>query len=619
MLLKNSLKQIGRTKVRSITFLLLIIFAVTFLTLSINLWWASNNNMKEYEKVFTTLCIVNQKENVLKATAYWDNAVQDYSYYDDPVYDSILPISLLDFPGANYLIPPQQRPFYMAYSPGILPEPEDRMQHRRAGWTYTIEFIPYEDIVPNKPVRVQVSRVLRGTVKVGDDVWVCDHNNRAPDQLKAGRRYITSGLYLINQHPNPEPKAYYELCMYLGIESSQVDKQGNKLSDDLSDNIKWYEVPDGFYDTDIGKKLLANVEADDRYILNTIPVIPTNKTKLLMEFLQGEATIRKGRDITQEEYETGAKVCLIPEGLAGRNDFQVGDKINLQLYLADYKRSASLAFSPSGTSTLYYSLLNAKGEPYPVFENSDYEIVGLYYSPNNTLNPTGYEIGYNVVIIPSNSVKNSDENNIADYGPMKGYTTSFQIQNGTIKEYLEKFNALGIDNLEISFYDGGYEKLAAGMKNVRQVAIILMAVSTVTTLALLLFFIYMFISKQKKRTAIERSLGMSKKECTKSMLYGILGVITVGSISGGVIGFLITRFVMPSSIRDKANIYMTEFSNWIINTDKVTMTNTGTAANLLITLLACLLVILVSYGLALLYIHNNLRTEPLALLSKKEE
>ncbi len=618
MLLKNSIKQIVRTKIRTITFLLLIIFAVTFLTLGINLWWASNNNLKEYEKAFTTLGIVNQKENVLKATAYWDNALQDYTYYDNPVYDSILPISLLDFPGANYLVHPQQRPFYMAYSPGILPLAEDLMQQRINNWTNTIEFIPYEDVVPNKPVRVQVSRVLRGKVKVGDDIWVCDHDNRAPDMLKAGRRYITSGMFIINQHPNTEPEAYYELWMYLGIESSQTDKQGNKLSDDIDDHIKWYEVPDGFYDTDIGKKLLAKVEADDRYIINTIPVIPTNRTKLLMEFQQGEATIRNGRDITQEEYETGAKVCLLPERLAGRNDLQLGDKLNLQLYLADYKRSASLAFYPSGSSSLHYSLLNTRGEPYPVFENSDYEVVGIYYSPNNTNNPTGYEIGYNVVIIPSNSVKNSDENNVADYGPMKGYTTSFQVANGTTKEYLEKFNALGIDNLEISFYDGGYEKLAAGMKNVSQVAIILLAVSTVTTLALLVFFIYMFVSKQKKRTAIERSLGMSRKECTKSMLYGLLGVITAGSVSGGVIGFLITRFVMPSSKED-ANIYMTEFSNWINNADQVTMSNTGTAANFIITLLTCLLVILVAYGLALWYIRSNLRTEPLALLSKNEE
>lgn len=616
MLLKNSLKQIGRTKVRTITFLLLIIFAVTFLTLGINLWWASNNNLKEYEKVFTTLGIVNQKENVLKATAYWDNALQDYTYYDEPVYDSILPISLLEFPGANYLIPPQQRPFYMAYSLGILTLPEDLLEQRISGWTSTFEFIPYEDVVPNKPVRVQVSRVLRGRFQVGDDIWVCDHDNRVPDMLKAGRRYITSGRFLINQHPNSE--THYEFFMYLGIKSNQTDKQGNILSDVIADNIKWYEVNDGFYDTDIGKRLLVNMEADYRYVQNTIPIIPTTKTKLLMEFQQGEATIRKGRDITQEEYESGAKVCLLPERLAGRNDLQVGDKLNLQLYLADYKRSASLAFYPSGGTMLYYSLLNAKGEPYSVFENSDYEIVGIYYSPNNTNNPTGYEIGYNVVIIPSNSVKNSDENNIADYGPMKGYTTSFQIPNGTTKEYLEKFNALGIDNLEISFYDGGYEKLAAGMKNVRQVAIILLAVSTVTTLALLVFFIYLFISKQKKRTAIERSLGMSRKECTKSMLYGLLVVITGGSVSGGVIGFLITRFVMPSS-KEEANIYMTEFSNWINNADQVTMSNTGTAANMIITLLTCLLVILVSYGLALLYIRSNLRTEPLALLSKNEE
>ncbi len=618
MLFKISLKQISRTRARTITFLLLIILAVAFLTLGINLWWASNNNLKEYEKVFITLGMVNQKENMLKATAYWSNSSQDYTYYDEPVYDSILPISLLNLPELNYIVPPQQRPYYLAYSPGILTRPEEDGQSIDQ-WSPILEFIPYEDAVPNQPVRVQISKVLRGTVKVGDDLWVCDHSNPKPRMLKAGKRYITSGQIVYNQHPNPEPGAYYELWMNFELDSSQTDKQGVKLSESTDEMVNWYEVTDSFYASKIGKKIEAYIDAVERYIRYTVPVIPTNKTKLLMEFHQGEAIIRSGRDITQEEYESGAKVCLLPERLAGRNELKVGDTINLQLYLADYKRSASLAFFPSGSGMLHYSLLNAKGEAYPVFENSDYEIVGIYYSPNTTNYPTGYEIGNNVVIIPANSVKNSDENNIADYGPMKGYTTTFQILNGTTKEYLESFKALGIDNLEITFYDGGYEKLAAGMKNIRQIAIILLLVSIITTSALLLFFIYMFISKQKKRTAIERSLGMSRKECTQSMIYGVLSVITLGSLSGGLLGFLITGLVMPSTDKTGSELYMTEYSNWVNHADKISGSNTGTAANLIITLCACLMVILISYGLALLYIQSNLKAEPLALLSKKEE
>lgn len=48
-------------------------------------------------------------------------------------------------------------------------------------------------------------------------------------------------------------------------------------------------------------------------------------------------------------------------------------------------------------------------------------------------------MGFNEIIIPANSVKNSDKGNIVDYGPMTGSTASFQIANGTIPEYMEKW------------------------------------------------------------------------------------------------------------------------------------------------------------------------------------
>lgn len=41
-----------------------------------------------------------------------------------------------------------------------------------------------------------------------------------------------------------------------------------------------------------------------------------------------------------------------------------------------------------------------------------------------------YGLGYNEIIIPSRSVKNSDADNILESGPMTGSTTSFRIANG---------------------------------------------------------------------------------------------------------------------------------------------------------------------------------------------
>jgi len=203
---------------------------------------------------------------------------------------------------------------------------------------------------------------------------------------------------------------------------------------------------------------------------------------------------------------------------------------------------------------------------------------------------------------------------------MKGYNTSFQIPNGTTKEYLEKFKTLGINNLEVEFYDGGYERLSSGMRNLKTVAIILVTVSAATTLAILFFFVFLFISKQKKRTAIERSLGMNRKECKLSMLYGIILIISIGGILGSFIGFNITGTIMSNSMDKKTELYSTEFSNWVNNADKMAeVAETSVPINYLTPIVLCLVVILVSLIISLILMKNNLKAEPLELLSKSEE
>ncbi|MDF2472757.1 MAG: FtsX-like permease family protein [Anaerocolumna sp.] len=619
MLLKNSLRQIGRTKVKIISFLLLIMLAITFLSLGVNLWQASNENLKEYKKVFTTIGVVDQKENTVRVTETWDASTKEYTYQDEPIYDSILPVSLLNFEGVNYITPPEQRPYYGAYSPNIkiwLPE-EEEIEIKRLG--SIIEFMPYKDTIPRSPTKVKVTKVIWGiSHKAGSDIWLCDHFNDNPGLLEAGKTYVTAIQSWPNMHLDSDPKAYYESNPYNPTISTQTNKSGKIIEEKLSFLENWEEVNAHFYENEDGQNWEALVEAYDR-LINTFPVVPINNTKLLMDFHQGNVTISRGRDITMEEYENGEKVCIMPQVIVGRNNMKIGDKINLKLYFSNYEKSSSLTFFPSGTVSMDFTLLNAKGEAYPIFEDSYYEIVGIYSGTDQSNKPTGYELGNNAVIIPANSVKNSEENNIVSYGPMKGYTTSFQIPNGTTKEYMEKFQALGIDNLEISFYDGGYEKLASGMENLKMVALILVAVSGVTTLAILFFFIYLFITKQKKRTAIERSLGMSKKECILSMLYGILGVISIGAMVGSFLGFKITGVVMADSVGGE-ELYSTAFSNWVNNSDKMAKLSTsGTWNNPIIPILLSLIVILVAILISFLFIKNNLRAEPLGLLSKGEE
>ena len=106
---------------------------------------------------------------------------------------------------------------------------------------------------------------------------------------------------------------------------------------------------------------------------------------------------------------------------AQRNGLRVGDTIPLSLYYADYGDAPGYL-----EQMVDFGLLNARGEVYPAFWEAKYEIVGFYqYTPSEEKVVNSVEIAGDMILIPANSVKASDENNIVKYGPMQMGTTSF--------------------------------------------------------------------------------------------------------------------------------------------------------------------------------------------------
>lgn len=254
MLLKNSLKQMGRAKGRMISFFLLMILAVTFLSLGVNLWQACNKNLKEYEKVFTTIGIVNQKENAVKVEESWDASTKEYTYQDEPVYDSILPVSLLDFEGANYITPPEQRPYYGAYNPDIRIRPAEEEESSLRERGSIVEFTPYEDGIPREPVKIKVTKVIWSAYrKEGEDVWFCDQFNDNPGILESGKTYITE----IHSIFNPFDSDYQYLpytVPYNPTISTQKNKAGERMKKEVEPFENWAEVTDKFYETNEGQE-----------------------------------------------------------------------------------------------------------------------------------------------------------------------------------------------------------------------------------------------------------------------------------------------------------------------------------------------------------------------------
>lgn len=548
--IRNSVRQLWRMKGHAALFLILLFLASGMLSTGMGFFVVNRRNLEKYEDSFITIGTVEQSANAVREVERWDAETKNYHLYSRNVYDSYIPESILDFEGADYLSGPEKRVSYMAYNPDF--ELYDGISSE-----VVLEVSPVEDVVPDHPVKLEIRRVLygQGTLE-GSFIDFCDHYNPAPDKLYRDKTYVMSliagpGHESEKRFEGDAVQEYYPVPL---IGSKQYAPDGTRMKDSVEEEHFCDEITEGFYETERGKRWLRYVESVD-YWKSVFPVAATNNIYLMMPFFRGDNYISSGREFTEEEYRTGVRVCLVPERFARNCNLVVGDSLRLPLITANYSRSAGQIFYSYWIRV--YSLLNAEGEIYTPFEDNEYEIIGIY--GGSTGLGDEYGMGFNEVVIPANSVKNSDENNIVEYGPMTGSTTSFQIENGTIEEYMEKWEKQGVKNVEITFYDRGYTKLSAGIENMNGIARILAAVGAVMVLLALGYFNWLFILRQSERTAIERSVGLTKKQCFLSLFSGIFLLLLLGSAGGCATGGFLSAHL--SGGIGEAAYYDTAFGN----------------------------------------------------------
>ena len=611
LLFRNSMRQLFRMKGRTVLFLLLLAFASGLCSLGRGFLITNQAKMEAYEDSFMTIGTVEQKADQVKERTVWDAEDKDYHIFNDSVYNSYVPLSVLDFEGADYLSGPERRCFYGSYMP------EYEMYDMGMSLSEIVEGSPVEDAVPDHPIAFRVTRVLigQGGIREGHVISFCDHYNPKPEKLYADKTYVMSLTYSPGHEDQKEfegdsPSEYIPFPV---LGSTQVDMEGNRIPDEVDDEHFCDEVTAGFYDSPIGRRWL-NIIATWDNLRHTFPVTGTSDIYLMMAFYNGNAYISRGREFTEEEYARGDRVCLVSEVFAKREGLVIGDQLPLALQYANYRRTAGRSFATNTAAA--FTLVNAKGEIYPIFEEGNYKIVGMYGGQSGLRDE--YGLGYNEIIIPSRSVKHSDVDNILESGPMAGSNTSFRIENGTIDEYMEKWNKLQIPNVEITFYDRGYSELEANINNMKYIARLLIVMGVTMVLMVLAYFSWLFILKQKERTAVERCLGFRKRHSFVSLFSGIFLLILVGSVCGSVAGSYLSGEIAGKL--ERKTYYDKTFGN-SAGTDAGDMDEASyERVDPLKASAECALVIVaVGTMISAVGIYANLRKEPMKMLAGRRE
>ena len=543
--MKNSLKQMMRTPVRTILFLTLMVFAAFLMTLGAGIWLKGNRTLEQYEDRFMTIGTVRQIPDSFEQELLWNAETRDYDVKKNAQYSSYFTPEDLLFPGAEYIAGPEQRSLFIAYQPEYTTLYKS-MNTEPLSWSALIaEFSPVEDCVPSESVQIRITKVIGGDPRLEGVVdYFCDHRNPTPEMLYKDKTYVAmlghQGFFIHGKayeekmQSKSEVRIGLELIPY-SLESELLWPNGSRPEDAFRDGQQIFEVTDGFYETETGRRIL-NLANSELIWQDCQPVTGTYQTALLMPFYNGQAYICEGRDISEEEYANGGKVCLAPKTFMENNGLSVGDSVKVQLLYTDRKANAGRMFSLGGGIKFYSGQVDAGGNPLEVFETSDYTVVGIYdvtFSGTESI----FDPGADELIVPMESIEARHGTNLMSCGPMTDVTSSFRIPNGSIDEFLRGWAQYGTDKLEFTFYDMGYSRLKAGIDNMKAVSLILFASGVILTVLLLFFFSHLYITKQAERTAIERSLGMKPAQCRWSMLSGFAMLTLIGSVLGAAAGF----------------------------------------------------------------------------------
>ena len=335
-----------------------------------------------------------------------------------------------------------------------------------------------------------------------------------------------------------------------------------------SEYVSWdypYENPFWIYEYDELKskpEMLKKYEQIARaYYINSrsFGVMTTNDLTGIPAFHLGNMFIPEGRMITEEEYASGAKVCMISTDLAKLQGWNVGDKIDFSFY--EYNNFVNATIWGSRLSPRY-----TYTDPDHFFDNGEYEIVGTYnvrpLTGTSAVSASAVSVPWNTIYIPEKSLENAPAE---EDRPVTGALLTIWLENGKIEPFIERMNGLGITGAKrgdyearFTFYDQGYSRIQPSLEALSGTAELLLILSSSLLVIAALLLAFFYAQSQKQSIGTMRLLGCSKARAFAAVMLSALIIAVTGALIGAAIGHALTASV-GESIMASANQTPEEF------------------------------------------------------------
>jgi len=391
--------------------------------------------------------------------------------------------------------------------------------------------------------------------------WIRGGDDENPFPAEAGELYVPT-LELGTTHAVPGEKMTYTHALVVGDtllyypecltewawEIPRVRYPGDQV---LPCATRLTGTVDELLSTD---PIWANAVELFEMTQHTFPVLGTDALETMYAFNRNDAVFVEGRSFTQEEYDTGAKVCVIEETLAVDAGIHAGDTVSFSQFICGHgvwDGNTSLETAEDNGM-----LINPGVGRFPlgdglVTHDEEFTVVGIY-KLSRTWDTSSFAFTPNTVFIPlkaqipggyggASTINGSDNGDGPRVNGSYGIFMSIQIENGRAAEFLEQAGEV-ISNPFYTF-DQGYEKAVESVAAVEKEAQKLIGIASVGWLLLLALYVLLYQDKERSNLGILRSVGGSPSQGCRYLLSSGLLIACVGILAGTLFSSTATRLV----------------------------------------------------------------------------
>ena len=343
---------------------------------------------------------------------------------------------------------------------------------------------------------------------------------------------------------------------FLAYTETSLSYNQRGLSRNRSESLRQVPFPLQRYEDVQNDPLWTECVTASEYTCHSFGVVLTEDISMIPAWYNDGMYLNAGRMITDQEYQSGAKVCMVSARLAAQQGWQVGDKLDMHLYTYDgfFDTTATDGITKLPPALIPQYQQSCGG----FFEEDTYEIVGIYSQKDvvdtGKTAPEVYYNPWNAIYIPAKAAPNAPE------GPIQPSLITIELKNGSINAFKAAVEEMGLTDqvpgeyeIKFSYFDQGYDKIAGGLDEMNRNAKLLLGLSAALLAVTMILTAFLFSRQHKHSAGILRMLGGSKGQAFAAILTCAAAVVAAGGIVGTVLGGALTQSVGASILGDGAS------------------------------------------------------------------